>query len=108
MNVPVQGALAAVRDARALSAELRAGSSSQAPILVSANLRSDATTTGDARQDDCPCHCAFPCAVFHSPLVPTHFHDLLPRMTASPWMLELPVAVPGILTMEPAVRPPIA
>ena len=100
INLPVQLALAADRDALAMNP-------ARAAIVMAANRGFGITPRGGASSDDCPCHCVFPCAALHSPLLPTLVHDLLPRMIASPKAVELRAAWRESPTMEPAVRPPI-
>jgi len=100
-NLPVQNAMASERDAQAMNP-------SQAAIVVAATQGFGITPQGGAHRDDCPCHCVFPCAALHSPLVPSVVHDLLPRMIASPTTGEVPAPQPESQTMQPKVRPPIA
>ena len=101
INLPVQEALAAERDAQAMNPD-------RAAMVISASRESGVTPKGATSSDDCPCHCVFPCAAFHSPLVPSLANDLLPRMIACPMAVELPAVWRESPTMEPAVRPPIA
>jgi hypothetical protein len=101
INLPVQEALAAVRDARAMNP-------SPAPMVVAVNQGFGNTPSDGAHPDDCPCHCVFPCAALHSPLLPSLVQDLLPRMIASPKAGEVPAELLKSPTVEPAVRPPIA
>jgi hypothetical protein len=101
INLPVQEALAADRDAQAMNP-------ARAAIVISANRGFGVTPRGGAGSDDCPCHCVFPCAALHSPLLPSLVNDFLPCMIACPTAGELPAAWRESPTMEPAVRPPIA
>lgn len=101
INLPVQEALAAQRDAQAMNPD-------RAAMMISASREPGVTPRGATGSDDCPCHCVLPCAAFHSPLVPSLANDLLPRLIACSMAVELPAVWRESPTMEPAVRPPIA
>lgn len=101
LNLPLQEALAAERDAQATN-------SARAMMVIGSSRGFGVTPRGGAGSDDCPCHCVFPCAALHSPLLPSLVHDLLPRMIACPMPVELQAAWRESATLEPAVRPPIA
>ena len=110
INMSAQAAMASVRDIRALSAQAGLqGTFHPHTSILSADTHTG-SPSGDTRHgDDCPCHCALPCALLqHTSALPSMAAPLPPQLDPPSDVPERAEAPLVSASIEPALRPPIA